>query len=97
MPKTETFEANQGRKRSWGCAVRCDSLTISIPVVSMPLCVVIVSFGFCGIIAIAGKRGSAPTMVLSRAAFGTQGNKIPGVISWIACQKDTPNPNMKAP
>lgn len=44
---------------------------------------VIVSFGFCGIIAIAGKRGSAPTMVLSRAAFGTQGNKIPGVISWM--------------
>ena len=44
---------------------------------------VTVSFGFCGIIAIAGKRGSAPTMVLSRAAFGTQGNKIPGVISWM--------------
>ena len=44
---------------------------------------VIVSFGFCGIIAIAGKRGSAPTMVLSRAAFGTQGNKIPGIISWM--------------
>ena len=44
---------------------------------------VIVSFGFCGIIAIAGKRGSAPTMVLSRAAFGTQGNKIPGVIAWM--------------
>ena len=40
MPKTETFEANQGRKRSWGRAVRCDSLTISIPVVSMPLRVV---------------------------------------------------------
>lgn len=44
---------------------------------------VIVSFGFCGIIAIAGKRGSAPTMVLSRAAFGTQGNKIPGVLTVI--------------
>lgn len=44
---------------------------------------VIVSFGFCGIIAIAGKRGSAPTMVLSRAAFGTQGNKFPGIISWM--------------
>ncbi|MSS46679.1 allantoin permease [Cutibacterium sp. WCA-380-WT-3A] len=44
---------------------------------------VIISFGFCGIIAIAGKRGSAPTMVLSRAAFGTQGNKIPGIISWM--------------
>lgn len=44
---------------------------------------VIGSFTCCGIIAIAGKRGSAPTMVLSRAAFGTQGNKIPGIISWM--------------
>jgi purine-cytosine permease-like protein len=30
---------------------------------------VIVSFALCGIIAIAGKRGSAPTMVLSRAGL----------------------------
>ena len=37
----------------------------------------------CGIIAIAGKRGSAPTMVLSRAAFGVTGQKVPGVISWL--------------
>ncbi len=44
---------------------------------------VVVSFGLCGIIAIAGKRGSAPTMVLSRAAFGVTGQKVPGVISWL--------------
>ncbi len=44
---------------------------------------VIVSFALCGIIAIAGKRGSAPTMVLSRAAFGVNGQKLPGVISWL--------------
>ncbi len=44
---------------------------------------VVVSFAFCGVIAIAGKRGSAPTMVASRAAFGVQGNKVPGIISWI--------------
>ncbi len=44
---------------------------------------VIVSFALCGIIAIAGKRGSAPTMVLSRAAFGVNGQKVPGVISWL--------------
>lgn len=44
---------------------------------------VVVSFIFCGVIAIAGKRGSAPTMVASRAAFGVQGNKVPGIISWI--------------
>ena len=31
---------------------------------------VVVSFAACGLVAIAGKRGSAPTMVLSRAPFG---------------------------
>src|SRR5215471_3543427 len=36
-----------------------------------------------GIIAVAGKRGSAPTMVLGRAAFGVNGNKLPSVISWL--------------
>jgi purine-cytosine permease-like protein len=44
---------------------------------------VVISFFLCGVIAIAGKRGSAPTMVLSRAAFGVNGNKVPAVISWI--------------
>ena len=44
---------------------------------------IVVSFLLCGIIAIAGKRGSAPTMILSRAAFGVTGQKIPGVISWL--------------
>ena len=44
---------------------------------------VVVSFALCGIIALAGKRGSAPTMVLSRAAFGVEGQKVPGVISWL--------------
>jgi nucleobase:cation symporter-1, NCS1 family len=44
---------------------------------------IIVSFLLCGFIAIAGKRGSAPTMVLSRSAFGVRGNKLPTVISWL--------------
>ncbi|MFZ2748697.1 MAG: cytosine permease, partial [Propioniciclava sp.] len=44
---------------------------------------VVVSFLLCGIIAIAGKRGSVPTMVLSRAAFGVQGQKLPGIVSWL--------------
>lgn len=44
---------------------------------------VTVSFFLCGLIAIAGKRGSAPTMILSRAAFGVKGQKIPGVFSWL--------------
>ncbi|MFC7491022.1 MULTISPECIES: purine-cytosine permease family protein [unclassified Knoellia] len=44
---------------------------------------IVVSFALCGVIAIAGKRGSAPTMVLSRAAFGVKGQKVPGVVSWL--------------
>ncbi|MCI9888620.1 cytosine permease [Micrococcales bacterium 31B] len=44
---------------------------------------VIVSFALCGLIALAGKRGSAPTMTLSRAPFGVIGNRVPGVISWL--------------
>jgi len=44
---------------------------------------IVVSFALCGVIAIAGKRGSAPTMVLSRAAFGVDGQKVPGVVSWL--------------
>ncbi|MGH3253516.1 MAG: cytosine permease, partial [Trebonia sp.] len=44
---------------------------------------IIVSFLLVGFIAVAGKRGSAPTLVLSRAAFGVQGNKLPALVSWI--------------
>lgn len=42
-----------------------------------------ISFALVGIIAIAGKRGSAPTMVLSRAAFGVTGQSVPGYVSWL--------------
>src|SRR5437588_7902305 len=44
---------------------------------------IVLSFLACGFIALAGKRGSAPTMVLSRAAFGFNGNKLPAVVSWL--------------
>jgi NCS1 family nucleobase:cation symporter-1 len=44
---------------------------------------IVVSFFFCGVIALAGKRGSAPTMILSRSMFGVNGNKVPAVLSWI--------------
>jgi len=44
---------------------------------------IVVSFLLCGLIAIAGKRGSTPTMVLSRAAFGVHGQKVPGIVSWL--------------
>lgn len=41
------------------------------------------SFLLCGFVGLAGKRGSAPTMVLSRAAFGVRGNALPTAISWV--------------
>ncbi|WP_208621842.1 cytosine permease, partial [Streptomyces recifensis] len=44
---------------------------------------IVASFLLCGLIAVAGKRGSAPTMVLSRAAYGVRGNRLPSLISWI--------------
>jgi purine-cytosine permease-like protein len=44
---------------------------------------IVLSFLACGLIAVAGKRGSAPTMVLSRAAFGVNGNKLPALVSWV--------------
>src|SRR6202050_2730206 len=44
---------------------------------------IVLSFLACGFIAVAGKRGSAPTLVLSRAAFGVQGNKLPAFVAWI--------------
>jgi NCS1 family nucleobase:cation symporter-1 len=44
---------------------------------------IVFSFLLCGFVAVAGKRGSAPTMVLSRAAFGVRGNTLPALISWL--------------
>ncbi len=47
--------------------------------------VVGVSFSFLlvGLVAVAGKRGSAPTMVLSRAPFGVAGNRLPAAIGYL--------------
>ncbi|MCX5214675.1 cytosine permease [Kitasatospora sp. NBC_00240] len=44
---------------------------------------IVFSFLLCGFVAVAGKRGSAPTMVLSRAAYGVRGNRLPSAISWM--------------
>jgi purine-cytosine permease-like protein len=44
---------------------------------------IVVSFFLVGIVALAGKRGSAPTMVLSRTQFGVNGNRVVAFISWI--------------
>lgn len=44
---------------------------------------IVISFLLCGFVALAGKRGSAPTMVMSRAAFGVRGNRLPSLLSWV--------------
>ena len=40
------------------------------------------SFALVGVSSLAGKRASAPTMTLSRAAFGVKGNLLPGLLSY---------------
>lgn len=44
---------------------------------------VIISFLLVGLVSISGKRGSAPTMIVSRAAFGVHGNAIPAGLSYL--------------
>jgi purine-cytosine permease-like protein len=44
----------------------------------------VLSFMLVGYISLAGKLGSAPTLVLSRAAFGVRGNALPTLLSYIS-------------
>ena len=41
------------------------------------------SFVLVGFSSLAGKRANAPTMTLSRAAFGVKGNVVPGLLSYL--------------
>ena len=41
------------------------------------------SFVLVGVSSLAGKRSNAPTMTLSRAAFGVKGNILPGFLSYL--------------
>lgn len=43
----------------------------------------VLSFLLVGFSSLAGKRSNAPTMVLSRAAFGVKGNIVPGFLSYL--------------
>jgi purine-cytosine permease-like protein len=43
----------------------------------------VLSFLLVGFSSLAGKKSNAPTMVLSRAAFGVKGNVIPGLLSYL--------------
>ncbi|WP_303324496.1 purine-cytosine permease family protein [Actinomyces radicidentis] len=67
---------------SWGAWVLGFGLSFWQAVLAGVLGVV-VSFLLCGFIAVLGKRGSAPTLALSRAAFGYNGNRLSAGISWI--------------
>ncbi|MHB1613857.1 MAG: purine-cytosine permease family protein [Actinomycetes bacterium] len=44
---------------------------------------IIGSFLLVGFVSLAGKHGSAPTMILSRATFGVRGNSLPAAISYL--------------
>ena len=44
---------------------------------------VVASFALVGIVSLVGMRGSAPTLVLSRAAFGVRGNLLPGLVGYL--------------
>ncbi len=41
------------------------------------------SFLIVGISSLAGKKSNAPTMTLSRATFGVNGNKLPGILTYL--------------
>ena len=43
----------------------------------------VISFLLVGFSSLAGKRSNAPTMTLSRAAFGVFGNRVPGFLSYL--------------
>jgi NCS1 nucleoside transporter family len=42
------------------------------------------SFALVGLVSLAGKRAGAPTLVVSRAAFGVRGAKLPTLVSYLS-------------
>ena len=46
---------------------------------------IVLSFFVVGLVSLAGTRASAPTMVLSRTAFGVRGNAVPTFVSYLVC------------
>lgn len=43
----------------------------------------VLSYLLVGFIGVAGKHGGAPTLILSRAAFGVRGNIVPNIVSYL--------------
>ena len=67
---------------SWGAYVLGFGISLWQGIVA-GLLGVVGSFLLVGLVAIAGKRGSAPTLTLSRASFGIRGNVVPGLVSYL--------------
>jgi NCS1 family nucleobase:cation symporter-1 len=67
---------------SYGAFVLFDSLSLWQAIVA-GIVGIVLSFALVGVVAIAGPRGSAPTMVVSRAAFGVRGNWLAAFFSWM--------------
>ena len=44
----------------------------------------VIGFVLVGLVGLAGKRAGAPTLVISRAAFGVDGNYLPAAISYLS-------------
>lgn len=44
---------------------------------------IVLSFFVVGLVSLAGTRASAPTMVISRTAFGVRGNAVPTLVSYL--------------
>lgn len=67
---------------SWGGYVLGFGLSLTQAIL-VSLIGIIGSFLLVGVASLAGAKGNAPTLVLSRAAFGTVGNGLPGVVSYL--------------
>jgi purine-cytosine permease-like protein len=69
---------------SYGAFVLDDGISFA-QAVFVSVIGILISFLLCGLISLAGKRASAPTMILSRAAYGVRGSRLPAGISWLLC------------
>ena len=67
---------------SWGGYVLGFGLSLTQAVL-VSIIGIIGSFLLVGVASLAGAKGNAPTLILSRAAFGTVGNGLPGLVSYL--------------
>lgn len=67
---------------SWGGYVLGFGLSLTQAVL-VSIIGIIGSFLLVGVASLAGSKGNAPTLILSRAAFGTVGNGLPSLVSYL--------------